>query len=71
MSISIHGFNHLQQPNHPTIPSTIWMFPKIGGNTPQNGWFLINGKSYEQMDDLGGFTPIFGNTYIDTYIDIL
>ena len=30
------------------------MFPKIG--VPQNGWFI--------MDDLGGFTPIFGNTHI-------
>ncbi len=25
-----------------------------------------NGKPYEQMDDLGGNTPIFGNTYIQT-----
>ncbi len=23
------------------------------------------GKPYEQMDDLGGFTPIFGNTHMD------
>ena len=23
-----------------------------------------NGKPYEQMDDLGGFTPIFGSTPI-------
>ncbi len=23
-----------------------------------------NGKPYEQMDDLGGFIPIFGNTHI-------
>ena len=23
-----------------------------------------NGKPYEQMDDLGGNTPIFGNTHI-------
>ena len=23
-----------------------------------------NGKPYEQMDDLGGFPPIFGNTHI-------
>ena len=22
-----------------------------------------NGKPYEQMDDLGGFPPIFGNTH--------
>ena len=37
------------------------MFPKIG--VPQNGWFIINGKPYEQMDDLGGVTgpmvPLF------------
>ena len=26
-----------------------------------------NGKPYEQMDDLGGFPPIFGNTHIDSY----
>ena len=24
-----------------------------------------NGKPYEQMDDLGGFPTIFGNTHID------
>ena len=35
--------------------------PKIGGFYPQNGWF-IRKKPYEQMDDLGGNTPIFGNT---------
>ena len=23
-----------------------------------------NGKPYEQMDDLGGFPPIFGNTHM-------
>ena len=23
------------------------------------------GKPYEQMDDLGGNTPIFGNTHMD------
>ncbi len=40
----------------------IWMFPKI--LVPQNGWFLNNGKPYEQMDDLGVYTTIFGNTYI-------
>ena len=32
------------------------VFPKI--MLPQNGY----GKPYEQMDDLGGFPPIFGNT---------
>ena len=24
---------------------------------PQNGWFIIYGKPYEQMDDLGGIYP--------------
>ncbi len=32
---------------------TIWMFPKIGGFSPQNGWWKFHGKPYEQMDDLG------------------
>ncbi len=37
-------------------------YPKIGGlTTPKmDGWF--QGKPYEQMDDLGGFPIIFGNT---------
>ncbi len=41
--------------------------PKIGGkNTPQNGWLKINGKPYEQMDDLGGKNhPYF---WVDTHI---
>ena len=42
--------------------SSIWVFPKIGEN-PQNGWFIM-GKPYEQMDDLGGKSTIFGNTHI-------
>ena len=25
---------------------------------------LLHGKPYEQMDDLGGFPPIFGNTHV-------
>ena len=28
--------------------------PKIGGFNPQNGWFRMVPKPYEQMDDLGG-----------------
>ena len=41
----------------------IWMFPKIGGKTPK--WMVYNnGKPYEQMDDLGVKTPIFGSTPI-------
>ena len=27
-----------------------------------------HGKSYEQMDDLGGFPPIFGNTHLSTIL---
>ena len=34
-----------------------WIFPKIGVYTPK--WMVYNGKPYEQMDDLGGFPPIF------------
>ena len=38
--------------------------PKIGGfENPQNGWFIYNGKPYEQMDDLRGLKPrILGST---------
>ena len=28
---------------------------------------VYNGKPYEQMDDLGGFPPIFGNTHMFSY----
>ena len=31
-------------------------YPKMDGEN--------NGKPYVQMDDLGGFPPIFGNTHI-------
>ena len=34
---------------------------------PQNGWFIINGKPYEQMGWFGGF-PIFLETPIYVYI---
>ena len=30
-------------------------------------WMVYNGKPYEQMDDLGGNTPIFGNTHIGNF----
>ena len=37
--------------------------PKIGGfYPPMDG--ENNGNTYEQMDDLGGFPIIFGNTHI-------
>ena len=32
--------------------------------TPQNGWFINNGKPYEQMDDLG--VPLFLETAKNT-----
>ena len=37
----------------------MWVFPNIG--VPPK-WMVYNGKPYEQMDDLGGFPPIFGLT---------
>ena len=37
--------------------------PKIGGNPPK--WMVkIMENPYEQMDDLGGFPIIFGNTHM-------
>ena len=37
----------------------LWVFPKIG--IPRNGWFIM--ETPIKMDDLGGPTPIFGNTH--------
>ena len=37
--------------------------PKNSGKTPKMDG-LFHGKPYEQMDDLGGFTIIFGSTSI-------
>ena len=42
---------------------SIWVFPKIV--VPQNGWFIM--EIPIKMDDLGGKTPIFGNTHIHRY----
>ena len=37
----------------------------VSKNSGTPKWMFYNGKPYEQMDDLGGFTtPIFGNTHI-------
>ena len=36
--------------------------PKIGGKTPK--WMVKIMENPIKMDDLGGPTPIFGNTYI-------
>ena len=47
---------------------------KNSGFSPQNGWFINNGKSYEQMDDLGVRPTIFGNIHmyemIGSYMDV-
>ncbi len=40
--------------------SSKWVFPKIGGFYPQNGWSIMENPI--KMDDLGGFLPIFGST---------
>ena len=38
--------------------------PKIGGNTGTPKWMVkIMAKPYEQMDDLRGYPPIFGNIH--------
>ena len=42
----------------------IWVFPKIG--VPPK-WMVYNGKPYEQMDDLGENTPIFGNIHMKSH----
>ena len=38
----------------------MWVFPKIV--VPQNGWFIRENPI--KMDDLGVYTPIFGNTHV-------
>ena len=48
------------------ITKDMYRFDDLGVSknrgTPK--WMVYNGKPYEQMDDLGGNTPIFGNTHI-------
>ena len=44
----------------------IWVFLKIGAQYPKMDG-LFHGKPDEQMDDLEGKPPIFGNTHTFTY----
>ena len=39
---------------------SIWVFPKVGVFTPQNGWFIM--ENHNKMDDLG--VPLFLETPI-------
>ena len=42
-----------------TINESLPMDVSESRGTPK--WMVYNGKPYLQMDDLGGFNPIFGN----------
>ena len=48
---------------------SMWVFPKIVGKTPQNGWLVYNGNPYEQMDDLGVQVPLFSETSIESLMN--
>ena len=43
-------------------PNNIWVFPKIWGFSPKMDG-LFHGKPYVQMDDLGGFHPLFSECH--------
>ncbi len=56
---------------HYSIHTTIYTYigvSKNRGSPPK--WMVYNGKLYEQLDDLGGNTPIFASTPICIYIHI-
>ena len=36
----------------------------VSKNSGTPKWMVYKGKPYEQMDDLGVYTPIFGNTHM-------
>lgn len=57
----------------PQVPKNsrgyIWMFPKIGGKHPQNGWFIMfiyNGKLSLKWMIWGKHPLVFGNTHISS-----
>ena len=43
-------------------PCQTWMFPKIVGKPPK--WMVYFMENPIEMDDLGGFPSIFGNTHM-------
>ena len=52
----------------PRLPKTAenkWVFPKIGGKTPN--WMVKIRENPIRIDDLGGKPTIFGNTQMDNW----
>ena len=47
---------------------TMGVFPKIGRPPHKKRMVYYNGKAQSKMDDLGVYTPIFGNTQIEKQI---
>ena len=41
----------------------------VSKNSGTPKWMVDNGKPYEQMDDLGGKLPIFGNTHVEKLLE--
>ena len=39
----------------------------VSKNSGTPKWMVYNEKPYEQMDDLGGFPTILGNTHVGEY----
>ena len=61
--LQLGGFDKVEvlRMNHLGVSTNSGKTPKMDGEN--------NGKPYEQMDDLGGNTPIFGNThYLSTVV---
>ena len=56
---------HIHGKTKPNLQT--WVFSKNRGKKPKMDG-ENNGKPYEQMDDLGGKSPIFGNLHFWTYV---